>query len=433
MTTDFLPKFFETLNLNAVQYTVLRNYKLLPESTGGSDLDMLVHANCIKIFDKLLLEFVRENNLNFVSIIDDKQCPKYCISSKNSGLQIDVFKKSVFFGNKEIIPSSVLFANTENYKNIYVLNNKVSVLLAFLKELLNNKNCEQKFIIELQNKFNSLSIDKEFLSQFSPHFLSYLNKNLHVLEKRHLLNLHQLSKKSHKKSKLYNITFKIKRLFKHPGYTIAFIGTDGSGKSTLINKITPILNQAFHNSIFYEHMRPNKLPSIAKLFGKKEEFNKPVTNPHASSSSGLLGSLLRWMYYMLDYTIGFYLKVWPKKAINSCVWVFDRYYYDYLIDPKRGRIKLPRWLLQLGQIFIPEPDLILCLGTNHESIHKRKPELTLIEVERQVLELKKFCDSHNRAVWIDTGKDINSSCYDALDIIINMMSKRFNQKITPNN
>ena len=59
------------------------------------------------------------------------------------------------------------------------------------------------------------------------------------------------------------------RLLKHPGFTIAFIGTDGSGKSTIINKISPILNQAFHKSIFYEHMRPNKLPSLAKLFGKR--------------------------------------------------------------------------------------------------------------------------------------------------------------------
>ena len=86
--------------------------------------------------------------------------------------------------------------------------------------------------------------------------------------------------------------------------------------------------------------------------------------------------------------IWFLFKSLAKKAIRCCVWMFDRYYYDYLIDPKRGKIKLPRWLLKLGQFFIPEPDMILCLGTNAESIHRRKPELTLIEVERQVVELK---------------------------------------------
>ena len=172
-------------------------------------------------------------------------------------------------------------------------------------------------------------------------------------------------------------------------------------------------------------MRPNKFPSIARLFGNNEKFHGPVTNPHGSSTSGFLGSFLRWAYYMLDYTFGFYLKVWPKKAIRSCVWIFDRYYYDYLIDPKRGRIKLPRWILKFGQFIIPEPDIILCLGADAASIHKRKPELPLVEVTRQVKALKKFCNSHKRAVWVDTGKSIEDSSNDALGAILKVMAKRF--------
>ena len=203
------------------------------------------------------------------------------------------------------------------------------------------------------------------------------------------------------------------------------MGTDGSGKSTIIENIKPPLIDGFHNAIYYEHMRPNKLPSIARLLGSKEEFNSPVTNPHGSKTSGFLGSLFRWSYYMLDYTFGFYLKIWPKKAIRSCVWIFDRYYYDYLIDPKRARIKLPQWIIKFGQLLIPEPDLIICLGTDAQVIHERKPELTLEEVERQVCALKKFCESHKRAVWIDTGKDIDTSTSDAIEAIINMMAKRF--------
>jgi hypothetical protein len=128
---------------------------------------------------------------------------------------------------------------------------------------------------------------------------------------------------------------------------------------------------------------------------------------------------------MLDYTFGFYLKIWPKKAIRSCVCIFDRYYYDYLIDPKRARIKLPKWILKMGQFLIPEPDLILCLGTDAQVIHKRKPELTLDEVERQVAALKKMSESHNRAVWIDTGENIETSSKNAIKVIINMMANRF--------
>jgi len=209
------------------------------------------------------------------------------------------------------------------------------------------------------------------------------------------------------------------------GIAIAFLGTDGSGKSTIINAIKPPLMDAFHNAVYYEHMRPNHLPSIARLFGKKNQLTGPVTDPHSSSVSGFFGSLFRWAYYMLDYTIGFYLKIWPKKAIRSCVWIFDRYYYDYLIDPRRSRIKLPRWILKTGQYLIPEPDLILCLGTDPATIHHRKPELPLSEVERQVAALKDFSRSHKRAVWIDTGKSIEESSEKALKAIIDVMAKRF--------
>lgn len=424
-SVEYTNDLFNMINQSAIKYCVLRNFIHLPESTGNSDLDILIHYESIHDFDQLIKQFIYQFKLKLVSVIEDGQYSKYCISDNNWGIQIDVFKGAVYFGNKEIIPSSILFANTEIYNNVYVLNDRVAALLSFLKELLNNKDCEQKYIIDLQTKFDSLDVKAVFLSQFSPHFISYLNLNLHKLKKESLIQLYQISKKSFKKPKLFKINFKIRRLFRQPGFFIAFLGSDGSGKSTIIENISPILSKAFHNAVYYEHMRPNKLPSIARLFGKKEEFNKLVTNPHGSSSSGFLGSLLRWLYYTFDYTFGFYSKVWPKKAICSCVWIFDRYYYDFLIDSKRGRIKLPRWLLKLGEFFVPEPDLILCLGTDAQTIYKRKPELSLDEVERQVLGLKKFCDSNRRAVWIDTGKDIDISSYDALDVIITMMSKRF--------
>ena len=46
-------------------------------------------------------------------------------------------------------------------------------------------------------------------------------------------------------------------------------------------------------------------------------------------------------------------------------------------------------------------------------------------MERQVTALKQFCNSHKRAVWIDTGKSIEESSNKALEAIIKMMAKRF--------
>lgn len=65
---------------------------------------------------------------------------------------------------------------------------------------------------------------------------------------------------------------------------------------------------------------------------------------------------------MMDYTFGYAKSVYPKIATKAKVFIFDRYYYDYYIDQRRSRTSLPQWVLRFGEIFVPVPDLILCLG-----------------------------------------------------------------------
>ena len=109
---------------------------------------------------------------------------------------------------------------------------------------------------------------------------------------------------------------------------------------------------------------------------------------------------------------------------KSSIWIFDRYYFDYLIDQKRARISLPIWIIRGVKFFIPEPDLILCLGTEPEIIFKRKPELPLNELTEQVKKLKSFCESENRAVWIDTGNTLDKTVQKTLEVIVNKMNSK---------
>ena len=114
------------------------------------------------------------------------------------------------------------------------------------------------------------------------------------------------------------------------------------------------------------------------------------------------------------------------KNRNVSVLIFDRYFYDYIIDPVRCRIDLPKRLLEWWRLIIPEPDLVLCLGADPGIIHVRKPELPLDEVKRQVNELRSFCRKHSgRAVWIDTGLPVEKSTAQALQAIIDRMAARY--------
>lgn len=217
----------------------------------------------------------------------------------------------------------------------------------------------------------------------------------------------------------------LQRITNKPGYSIVFLGVDGSGKSTIIKEILPLFRITFNKMVRYEHFRPNYLLSISKLLGKGSVQNTSVREPQNSSSSGFLGSLIRWTYYLSDYTFGYLIKVLPQKTFKSCIWIFDRYYYDYHFDPKRSRINLPDFILKIGQKIIPEPDIIICLGTDAQTIYGRKAELPLREIDRQVKELKKFSKRHPQAVWVDTGGSISKSTNDTLKAIYEMMVNRF--------
>lgn len=438
---NFLPQFFNTLNNKNIQYCVLRNYQSLPESTGGSDLDILINKKDVEKFIAIMSEISNNYRGNIVSIISSDICPRICVLGNEGtgwGIMIDLHYDEISYRGYTILSNKNVWKNTFQYNTIFALNKKADALIGLFKELLNNKTCKEKYY----NDFKNLALDEDFLNEVfhpiqKPEIIPILFQSKNISYSKNELNrlvkALDISFPKKRINSIKNIS-KFTRLFKQPGYTISFLGTDGSGKSTIIENIKPALNYAFHNAVYYEHMRPNKFPSIARLMGNKEEFTGPVSNPHGSSTSSFFGSLMRWWYYMLDYTFGFYLKIWPKKAIRSCVWIFDRYYYDNLIDPKRGRINLPRWILKLGQYIIPEPDIILCLGADATTIHLRKPELPLKEVERQVKELKRFCSSHKRATWVDTGKSIDESSNDAMKIIIEVMAKRFESvKLTANN
>ena len=205
---------------------------------------------------------------------------------------------------------------------------------------------------------------------------------------------------------------------------MAVLGTDGSGKSTLIEKMTPVLYQMMHHPVEYRHLRPGLLPSLARLLGKPTREG-PVTDPHSGTPSGYLMSLVRFFYYYIDYTLGYFLKIFQWLVKRPTLVICDRYYYEYMIDPRRCAVKLLPGLACFFSWFIPKPDLILCLGGNPEKIYARKPETSIAEVSRQVAALRDFCDGNNRAVWIDTTTSLEDSYDAAMEAIETKMRRRY--------
>ena len=442
--TPFLIDFFASLRERGVRYAVMRNSETLPESLGGSDLDLFADGQeeVAKVLD-IAGEIARKYNGDF-TVKYTVEATITCLGGRHSdgtwwGLHIDLFPGFMYFG----IPymnSAAAYAERVLEKDSFYRLGGLSDVASFIKEIMPNRRTKKDYypharaayaedpdgvksaMIDCYGARGWSIIEKLLSHECSDAEIFRDSKRLvRALWWRQIVGIHWVALA---KIKFNNIMQRYGRLFKYPGYCVAFLGTDGSGKSTLIEKVKPTLYQMMHHPVEYRHLRPGLLPSLARLAGKPA-MKGPITNPHGGKTAGWFSSLARFFYYYIDYMLGYFIKIFPWLVKRPTIVICDRYYYEYMIDPKRCAVKLPPGLARFFSWFIPKPDLILCLGGDPEKIYARKPETSLEEVRRQVVALKRFCDGNRRAVWIDTTKSIEESYDAAMYAIEERMRKRY--------
>ena len=165
---------------------------------------------------------------------------------------------------------------------------------------------------------------------------------------------------------------------------ISFVGPDGVGKTTTIGALR---NQLLQYTPFVDveirHWRPGLLPSLASLFGLAPDVSAGPTATAPRRSVGDFG-WFRWLYYGIDFVVGSWLVDRRATAQLVCV-LYDRHALDMYVDPARYGLRVSSFARKIRRIF-PAPDATVLLSTSGVEAHKRKAELGVLEIERQLSE-----------------------------------------------
>jgi thymidylate kinase len=201
------------------------------------------------------------------------------------------------------------------------------------------------------------------------------------------------------------------------GIVVAVLGPDGAGKSSVINGTLNNLAVKFRE-VKKLHWRPGVLPQLSALLGRsKSENDFIVANPHSPKERSRLSSFLRWTYYSSDYIIGYYFKILPMKIRTTAV-IMDRYYYDIIVDPVRYGFNLPLWVVKSILPLIPKPDLTIYLDNNPEELYKRKQELPVHELKRQVKAWREVIPKLPNPRIVTTDKPIEDVVHEITKLVL---------------
>ncbi|MEM7368417.1 MAG: hypothetical protein AAF587_07415 [Bacteroidota bacterium] len=171
-------------------------------------------------------------------------------------------------------------------------------------------------------------------------------------------------------------------LFKRRNPTITFTGVDGAGKSTILYEFKQLLTEKYRREVVVLRQRPSLLPILSSFKYGKQEAEKRAANtlPRQGTNKNRLSSLLRFLWYFTDYILGQWYIEW-KYNRRGKVLLYDRYYYDYIVDSRRANIVLSAsWIRRLFA-FVFTPEVNILLYASPDLILSRKQELSREDIE----------------------------------------------------
>lgn len=454
MWNEVCEKFFSQtiaeFNKNNIKYFILRNYEGLPAYNKAKDVDIVIEPGKIKLAKKILLDAYKNNGCShyYEAVFHRLHCLHGISTTNKIGIHIDLID-GYFAKGYEVFSFEEMYENVIKYNNLCVLNEVFEGLILLIYKLFGYKKPQLKE--EYRDKlYNVCSLhsqefceglakvtNKEFAAQIVEDILHHNFEDvINNTKKLTRLLKKYTTKKRPLKTFFGRITFvwgKVNRIvicYKKYARVIGVIAPDGAGKTTFIDNIINQINFYYvndedDNRCDVRHFRPDIFPNLGAI-GEKTGMmkqDKDWNNPHRGKPANQVSSLIRMIYYMMDYIVG-WQKIVRKNVQYDRFTIFDRYSYDFIVDPRRSKINLPKGIRKFLVSLTPKPKLVFVLMAEPEKIYERKQELSLEEIGRQCGEYKKLAKKNKRFVEVDASQEPIRMAENATEKIIELFTNK---------
>ena len=370
-------------------YAALRNFEGLPDKNKSRDIDIIITLRSYRAVKDELVRLIDSTGWKIVTYLHSDRLITY-VCAKQSGeatelVQWDFFVNTSVWGIL-LMDASEFLAHKQFNGFLYY----VGVECQFLDKYLYNRSVGSVFPKKYQwmrgQSEKSDFVKKKVRSIFGSATLEECDN-----KRRPLLALRAMGNNLLRRPLgfvagvlCFLWTFVGNYVRSCTGFSVGFTGPDGSGKTTVIDLMIEQLGEVFRKAHAYMHFRPalfGNLGEVAHSAGVKKTVDRNYNDPHRGGRTGWASSIVRLLYYSVDYVLGYFLRVKTVTRITRLV-IFDRYYTDIICDSRRSRIYLPIGLLYWwGRLFIPSLDYNILLTADSDTILRRKRELDRKDIE----------------------------------------------------
>jgi thymidylate kinase len=390
--SQVISKLFHCLEENGINYVVVGDTRGYPEEIHG-DTDIVTDPHSLPLAHQTLFKFCRDHSIKIVQILQHEQLAWYYVlawfdkTGKLLTLNPDICSDYIRFGklfltSEEVLDGRVRVVADETGSLKFFVPSPPKGFVYYLLKKIDKGSLDQRQGNYLFSQWNSdIQGGMAQITRFWPDpdanilaNAAYTNNWTQV--RKEIGKFKSLLRKSLRFSATHwcrELVRKVRRLFNPTGLMVVFLGSDGSGKSTIITQVQSDLAPLFRRTKAY-HFRPH--------FGRRMEDHPPVAYPHDQAPRNIIASCLKLLLYFVDYSIGYCYAILPRK-IRSTLILFDRYFFDVIVDPRRLRYGGPRWIPVFLAKCIPAPDLVFYLDAPPAVLLSRKQEISASEIERQ--------------------------------------------------